>query len=117
MARSPAQVALDAYRRANHLCLDCGAALEHLIAWVKPRCPEHHEDALARSRKYNRTRKGKERSRAHMARRYVAQRAAQLCVDCPRPAAPGRCRCEEHLAAHQEWNAHYLDRKESHRAA
>lgn len=113
MSRTAAQLATYAARRAARHCLDCAADLKPLIAWVKPRCPECHDNALERARKYNATEAGRARSRRHMARRYAAQKAAGLCVDCPRPAAPGRVRCEDHLAFHSEANAHHYDRKEA----
>ena len=115
MPRSPAQLALYAHRRANALCVDCGADLKPLIAWGKPRCPECHESALDRSRRYNATEAGQARGRLHMRRVYAERRAAGQCVTCGEPAAPF-ARCETHRADHCAWNARYYDAKEAARA-
>jgi hypothetical protein len=42
---------------------------------------------------------------------YHGRRARQQCADCPRPAADGRTRCDEHLRAARERSIRSLDRR------
>ena len=45
----------------------------------------------------------RDREKRRMAQRAKAHRAAGLCVTCSEPAAPGRTRCEHHLAYFREY--------------
>lgn len=110
----PARARLYADRKAARRCIDCAAGLQPPDGL---RCVECRERAVDDQRRYRATAKGRAAERARLARRYQHLTAAGLCVDCAAPAAPGRRRCETHLAARAASQAVYLDRKEQTHAA
>lgn len=96
-------------RRANRLCVDCGAGLQETDGL---RCVEDQE---ARDRMEATAHRRRQKLKA---RRLLRDQrvAANRCLDCPAAPAPGRVRCEAHLAERAAEVARYLDRKEARHA-
>lgn len=95
-------------RKANGLCVTCGAGLEE--GAESGRCVEC-EDRHRRSQiKYRASDGGKKANREKMARRRARAALAGTCQQCSAPATNGRL-CHGHARAHVARCKEYLARK------
>lgn len=97
-----------AARVAARRCVRCNAGLQELDG---VRCVECTERDRATDYKYKASSHGRAQYAVRQRRWRADARVAGRCADCLAPAAPGRRRCEEHLAATKVAQALYLERK------
>lgn len=101
----PAAAPVD-HRKARRLaliaarkCIQCRAGLQPLDGVRCEECARAHRAYAA----------------AHRPQEWLARAIRPmrgLCLSCPRPIVPGRCRCQFHLDYHAAATAIYLDRRD-----
>lgn len=113
-AHAKAEAARYKARRTARLCTGCGADLKPLLDWARTVCPDCAKRLADADAKYKATEKARQAQSRVRAARYVARKAAGLCVEsgCKSAAAPGRARCLPCIEQHRVWNNEYLDRRE-----
>jgi hypothetical protein len=84
-------------RVRRRLCVDCAAGLQSVD---RLRCVECQASMLASKRRYRTSKKGRAVELSRRRERYANRCSDGRCVDCARPAAEGRVRCDEHLTYH-----------------
>lgn len=102
-----------AHRKANRLCVDCAAHLQDEDTGVT--CLECRASRRKARARYLATERGRAVENAYQTRRYRSRIEAGKCADpgCAQPPAPGRKRCDAHLAIHAFSQQEHLLRKEA----
>ena len=108
--RRDAERARYARRVAERRCVKCNAGLQPEDG---VRCVECVDRAAGIDHRYKHSAKGRATNAVKQRRWRADAKAAGRCCVCLLPAAPGRVRCDRHLAEQKAAQAAYLDRKEA----